>query len=259
MCLIVFAPCARRARISKSLLENGFRKNSDGAGFAYASGNEIHISKAYLDFETFWAACKPFLSSNGPLLIHFRYGTKGSNCARNTQPLVVRGKKLVMAHNGMLHGLSQCEEDVSDSVKLARLIRRMGWTVPFKRAQLEMLEGLCFGNSKLVFLAPGRYTIVNEGAGVWMRGAWYSDKKVKPATPWKAPKQSRLRKIIQTKLPMGTRYDAMTPDQKARVSEWETAFMRASSERISTKYLTDDEAALNRHLALSGCHYEQWE
>jgi hypothetical protein len=180
MCLIIFSPNIKHAKIRQSVLTRGFARNSDGAGLAYidASG-ELAVSKAYMEIEPFLKEYDRIRASvkRGPLLIHFRWGTCGPNNETNTQPLVIHGGRLVMAHNGVFSGLSAVDSDVSDSVRLARLIRRNAWEHPFTKAQADMLVALCNESSKLVFIDNrGKYTIINEKLGAWRAGSWYSDK-----------------------------------------------------------------------------------
>ncbi len=179
MCLIVFTPNIRRATIRKSVLERGFDKNRDGAGFAYLANGRVVVSKGYDEFAAFWAAYRAIVAvATGPVLIHFRWSTIGSENLTNTQPSVVTPDHLVMAHNGTFSGLKADADkhDLSDSVALARLLGRLGWTFPYSRPQIDLLRALCDDSSKLVFLAStGRYLLINESEGKWSRGAWYSD------------------------------------------------------------------------------------
>lgn len=192
MCLIVFIPNLRHSTVRKSVLERGFIKNNDGAGFAYIRDGALVLSKGYDFFEDFYKAYKEArrsIDDRGPMLIHFRWSSVGVNNYTNTQPLPVRDN-LVMAHNGTIDGFKPDPllSDDSDSVCLAKVLRRVGWEYPFNRATKEVLRGICADESKLVFLnSQGRYTIINEQKGKWSRGAWYSDggnvlEPVKPTT-----------------------------------------------------------------------------
>lgn len=179
MCLIVFTPNIRRATIRKSVLERGFTRNSDGAGFAYLANGRVVVSKGYDDFAAFWRAYRPIAAmARGPVLIHFRWSTIGSENLTNTQPSVITPDRLVMAHNGTFDGLKAVADkhDLSDSVALAQLLGRLNWAFPFTRPQADMLRALCDDSSKLVFMSStGRHLIINESEGKWSRGAWYSD------------------------------------------------------------------------------------
>jgi hypothetical protein len=193
MCLIIFTPNLRRATIRKSILERGFDKNDDGAGFAYIKDGQVTISKCYDTFPEFYAALKAArldIQDRGPLLVHFRWSSVGLNNRVNTQPLVVR-PGLVMAHNGTIDSLKPdsltCDD--SDSVRLARLVGRTGWQYPFAPINRALLRAICSDSSKLVFLdSGGRHVIINEQEGKWVRGAWYSDKGDvfdKPLAPYR--------------------------------------------------------------------------
>ncbi len=179
MCLIVFTPNIRRATIRKSVLERGFDKNRDGAGFAYLANGRVVVSKGYSLFSDFWAAYRPIAAmARGPVLVHFRWSTIGADNLINTQPSVIAPDHLVMAHNGTFSGLKADADkhDLSDSVALARLLGRLNWAFPYTRPQVDLLRALCDDSSKLVFLAStGRHLIINESEGKWSRGAWYSD------------------------------------------------------------------------------------
>lgn len=179
MCLIVFTPNIRRATIRKSVLERGFDKNRDGAGFAYLANGRVVVSKGYDAFPAFWRAYRAIVAvARGPVLIHFRWSTIGSENLTNTQPSVIQPDVLVMAHNGTFSGLKDVANkvDISDSLALARLLGRLGWAFPYSRPQVDMLRALCDDSSKLVFLSStGRHLIINESEGKWSRGAWYSD------------------------------------------------------------------------------------
>lgn len=178
MCLIVFTPHVQRATIRRSILERGFNRNRDGAGFAYVRDGRVIVSKMHETFDAFWLAYQRFRSSGarGPLIIHFRWKTCGPINVVNTQPISIYSGRLAMAHNGIFAHLSEPDSGISDSVQLARIIKRVGWDFPFKKGEVEMLDALCGVSSKLVFIDHrGHHLIVNEKAGAWKDGCWYSD------------------------------------------------------------------------------------
>ena len=161
-----------------SILESGFNNNDNGAGFAYIENGKLKISKAYFKWSNFKRAFYSTVKrvKTGPMLVHFRWATHGSHNRTNTQPLWVQKDKLVMAHNGVFSSLSFDGIDLSDSVILSKIVKGLKWTLPFSRNQNLMLTGLCADRSKLVFLdQTGKYAIINEEAGAWRYGSWYSD------------------------------------------------------------------------------------
>ena len=248
MCLIIFAPNISRARIQKAVLEKAFHRNGDGGGLAYVENGRIRISKAFFEFDDYFLEYQRVRSRihTGPLLMHMRRGTGGSNNNTNTQPLVIYRGRLVMAHNGVFAGLEdECKgQDISDSVLLSRKIRNMGWDFPFIKSQTDLLEILCRTSSKLVFMDnKNHHIIINEKEGKWWHGAWYSNdtfvhmpKRIKyakstfgdgnysmyPRFPgdndYIQPDLTDSGVVIGPRLPKtippGTRYVDMTPDQK---------------------------------------------
>lgn len=175
MCLIIFTPDLAKAKIHPEVLKKAFQRNNDGAGFAYVKDKKVVIEKPFFKFKDFYAAYQKH-PKKGALLIHFRWATCGENNGINTQPIPVVSDKLVMAHNGVFSALSIRESGISDSVFLSYVIRNLKWELPFNKSQYWMLTGLCDNSSKLVFLDhKGNHTIINEKAGSWKDGAWYSD------------------------------------------------------------------------------------
>lgn len=177
MCLIIFTPKFNKSKIDKAVLKRGFEKNDDGAGFAFVKDGRVQISKAYFNFKRFYKAYRKAANKiNGPLLIHFRWGTCGGNTEVNTQPLELKRNQLVMAHNGVFEGLSFANSKISDSVRLAKILKDFGWELPLKPSQIAILQGLCANYSKLVFLNNKKeFKIINESLGKWVKGCWYSD------------------------------------------------------------------------------------
>lgn len=179
MCLIIFTPNIETAVIRKSVLKRGFEGNSHGCGFAYTENGEIQLSKAFWTFKSFYRA---YLNAKnriqrGPMLIHFRYATRGVHNKRNSQPIFIN-ETLVMAHNGTFHDLDFDNCNVSDSARLADNLGKMGMPFPLTRPYREILQALCGEYiNKLVFLDNlGRWDIINPNLGCWRKGVWYSDK-----------------------------------------------------------------------------------
>lgn len=179
MCLIVFAPNIETAVIRKSVLKRGFEGNSHGCGFAYVENGQLQLLKAFWTFESFYRAYLNVKNriQRGPMLIHFRYATRGIHNKRNSQPIFIN-RNLVMAHNGTFHDLDFDNCNISDSVRLADNLGKMGMSFPLTRPYREILQALCGEYiNKLVFLDNlGRWDIINPNLGSWRKGAWYSDK-----------------------------------------------------------------------------------
>lgn len=102
---------------SKETLRTCFENNNDGAGFAFAYNNMVHIKKGYMDFEGFWNAFhaydEKYHFKDLGVLIHFRIATHGSRDASMTHPFPVTSddgalKKIeyhsdyAVVHNGII-------------------------------------------------------------------------------------------------------------------------------------------------------------
>lgn len=177
MCLIAFIPKIERTEIDYSVLERGFELNSDGAGYAFIKNGKIIVRKKFNTYSKFKRSLKRNIRNvTGPVLIHFRKATCGPKNKINTQPIPIRKGEFVMAHNGVFSSLSFDFSKISDSVRLANLVKQMGWSLPLNRGQVGMLKALCEDTSKLVFMDnQGNYKIINEKVGKWKRNIWYSN------------------------------------------------------------------------------------
>lgn len=188
MCIAICKP--KDQIIPVSHLEESFRRNSDGAGFAYAENNEIHIEKGFMDFDSFLEAYKPHKEKAA--IVHFRITTHGETDQDNTHPFRV-GKNMAMIHNGIINAID-CKDDPSRSdtyhfnTKILSQLYKRDSRFIFKDHYKELIREYV-GYSKLVFLNnKGHFQIVNEQAGVWDEGVWYSNKSYEPWT--KLPKKT---------------------------------------------------------------------
>ena len=102
---------------SKEILRTCFENNDDGAGFAFAYDNIVHIKKGYMDFESFWnvfhAYDEKYNFKDLGVLIHFRIATHGNRDASMTHPFPISSdegalKKIeylsdyAVVHNGII-------------------------------------------------------------------------------------------------------------------------------------------------------------
>jgi predicted glutamine amidotransferase len=113
-------------------------------------------------------------------LLHFRIATHGTISEDNTHPFPVFQSQLVMAHNGILTGFGGKDKsdtlDFVDTV-ISKLARDF---VTNPAAQILLRHAIGHGN-KLAFLSNlGDLTLVNEKAGEWKGGIWYSNNSYKP-------------------------------------------------------------------------------
>jgi len=179
MCIACLSP--EGVIIPVEYLEESFRSNPDGAGFAYAENEQLHIEKGFMSFDEFYSAYKPH--EEKAAAVHFRITTHGNTDAENTHPFSV-GKNLCMIHNGIINAVDRPDKTKSDTYwfnqKILVPVYKRDSRFIFKEHFKDLITEY-IGYSKLVFLNnKGHYTIVNENKGHWDEGVWYSNTSYKP-------------------------------------------------------------------------------
>ena len=174
MCLLITQ--TNNTAISKEKLRNADENNPHGIGFTYSNGNKLIIEK-FRNFSKFYSRYIKALKTHGKksdFLIHFRYSTHGtSDGVFNVHPFKVNNR-LVFAHNGVI--------SVKDDVKRSdtrvfndTILKQLPKNFLSNKATRELLGNFVSG-SKLAFLdIDGNSTIINESAGHWDKGGWYSN------------------------------------------------------------------------------------
>ena len=124
MCVIL--TCDANRRPTAETIETCWRANPDGAGYAYATGSEVVISKGYMTLSDFELALL-HVPEDAPLILHFRIGTSGGCGPEVTHPYPVTSDIAVLhaldvecpvaiAHNGVLPYATDDAAGVSDTV-----------------------------------------------------------------------------------------------------------------------------------------------
>jgi hypothetical protein len=178
MCLAIFKEANKK--VKKREMQIAFDNNDDGAGFAYPSNGKVIIEKGFFKFSDFWNAIKPHMDK--PMAIHFRWSTHGLVDETNCHPFRITDD-LAMIHNGVINGIdiedknkSDTHTFVDDYVKPINKGNPMFIYSDYGNRTLKA----CIGSSKLVFInKKGNRVIVNESAGHWADGVWYSNESYK--------------------------------------------------------------------------------
>lgn len=180
MCMLTYFP--EGVQPDAEGLKNGAIFNDDGHGFAIVSRGQLIVQHSmdadYLIAEFVRQRAK---HADGPALFHSRFGTGGTVNKFNCHPFRIgKDRKTVLAHNGVLpevvqprKGDKRCDtritaEDVLKGLPLGNATVR------------EEIEKWMGTRNKFVFLTVNpRYErngyILNESAGVWHQGIWYSN------------------------------------------------------------------------------------
>ena len=86
MCVIAFSPKGNEAPTEKQIKEM-FKKNPDGAGYAWDDGATVHFKKGFMNVDDLLEDLGPLEKwKDKNLAMHFRIGTAGKNDKKTTHP-----------------------------------------------------------------------------------------------------------------------------------------------------------------------------
>ena len=182
MCIAIVK--TKEGTITDEQLKNCFNRNKDGAGFAYPKDGEVVIEKGFFNFDTFLKRYREVEKEcDNNMLIHFRISTAGLVDKTNCHPHRINNK-LVMIHNGVLRIDVPKNSKVSDTVLYCkRYLKQLPKGFTHNDVIMEFMAEHIGDYNKFCFLdSTGYYRIVNEDAGDWVDGVWYSNESYKAPT-----------------------------------------------------------------------------
>lgn len=206
MCIIIYKPATKK--IAKENLEESWRCNSDGVGFAYVDpvAGKLVVKKGFMKMTEAIDAIMEH--QDYELLIHFRRASPGMDVSEvNCHPFaMVQGATeenpngeyhFCMVHNGRLEWRSTKEKSDTSCFfddLIMRHLDRDPYFLEYDYSR-EMLRRVItttgYTNNKLVFfrytVATGinELTIINGHLGHWEDECWYSN------TSYKLPKYTK--------------------------------------------------------------------
>jgi len=181
MCIILYKPDkVDKSTITRETLYNCWTSNKDGAGIMFSYQNKIVVWKGLMTFEKFMQAWS-MVPAHAVTVAHFRIGTHGGKTEGNTHPFWIEQGELATVHNGILSIKAREADGLSDTATFVEdVLKKLpeGWMD--NAATLHLIDGYIGGYNKLVFLnRRGRVLILNEQAGVWDMGCWFSNSSYK--------------------------------------------------------------------------------
>lgn len=203
MCVIAYKP-NNIAFPSKSILENCFTNNNDGAGFMYAFKGNVYIKKGFSTFDAFYNALEKARKLTGdkiPYVMHFRIATQGYEKTM-THPFPLSSKmanlyklhntcNIGIAHNGILKLTSDGSKEYSDTMKfiteyLSLIIRNFSW---YNDDRIKLLiERLIVGSRLAILDKKGHCELLGQGwledNGIFYSNNSYSYKKYSYLDAW---------------------------------------------------------------------------
>lgn len=175
MCIAIVKP--EGTVISDETLIECYTNNPDGAGIAYARDNHIVIVKGIFSTkELIKQVRKAEQVAEGAMLIHCRIGTSGPNNKVNCHPHIVNDQ-CVLIHNGILDIDVPKNSKVSDTILyIQEFLKELPKDFMHNKAMTKLIEDHIGSHNKFCLLDnKGNYTIINEKAGEWEDGIWYSN------------------------------------------------------------------------------------
>lgn len=175
MCLAIYK--SSQDRPDWDALEEGFRCNSHGAGFAVAVDGSIQVHKGFFTFADFARAYEPFQDKQS--LIHFRLATHGARDADMCHPFQVTDE-IVMIHNGILPISTDDDKTKSDTWHYVEYVLKPLAARDrdfYSDNAIKFLGEAAISGSKFAFLrADGDWGIWNSEDGHWVGQTWYSNR-----------------------------------------------------------------------------------
>lgn len=176
MCIIVHKPAGRK--LEKTVYENCWSNNSDGAGFLVAKDGALIMEKGFFSLPELLKALEPYETEN--IVVHFRSGTMGGRTKDNCHPFMI-SEEVGFVHNGTIHKIDRKQTQYSDTWHFNELILKpliqsypTSWA---HKAVKFLLEEYIGSTNKLVFMNnEGVVRIYNEEKGTRDHdGCWFSN------------------------------------------------------------------------------------
>ena len=188
MCLLTLMP--HGVNIDYEKAKQAAKSNPDGFGFAIHAETAI-IKDHDMDFDKLWVRWANLRETyQGAALFHWRISTHGTTSIDNCHPFNLGGDdKTVLGHNGMLPIVMPVHDTRSDTKLFAEyVLPGLGGVVSLDDEEtFKDIEKWATG-SKLAVLTVNPsskcdWYILNEPAGHWLDGMWWSNSSYKKTYP----------------------------------------------------------------------------
>jgi hypothetical protein len=181
MCIIIVKPAGKG--FASDIIANAERANPDGWGLAFLEGEHIAVLRGFGAKSLARAVDE---CGKRAAVLHCRIATSGTITLDNTHPFAIAGAKVatLVFHNGVFSDIALTEQGKSDTWHVARRIAPMFAREADPLANVfarRELETYCKEQrSKLVFFSRTSLHVLNESAGVWKNGVWFSNHSAFP-------------------------------------------------------------------------------
>lgn len=167
-------------------MEEAYRANPDGFGLLFLYNGCLYNEKGCLSTYEMLERIEKVEMFTDEYIIHFRTASSGLISEENCHPFSVN-KNLAFVENGNLFEYSNFYADgFKDSLTdIQRFNNQVLKKLPddflYNPDIREALEQYCYECCvKMIFMdSDGDVTIINESAGEWVNGCWYSNSGIK--------------------------------------------------------------------------------
>lgn len=178
MCIGIYKPID--GHISRDRLFQAYQANPDGCGILFASNGKLVGVKGVMPFDEFYLYYY-MVSRHLACVIHFRTASSGEIADNHCHPFFVN-KGLAFVENGNLFEFAYGEKGKTD---VERFNEQVLCALPedflHKKQLRDLIEQYCKESmTKMIFMDNfGNVEIINQAAGEWVDGCWYSNGGIK--------------------------------------------------------------------------------
>ena len=183
MCIICYSPAG--SAMSEDQIKNSNRSNPDGFGWAVRTpqgivrGHTMNPNDAMDKFMDLRSRYPDF-----DAVYHARITTHGKTNLSNCHPFTVGDERTVLAHNGMLPIIPAKGDDRSDTKVFAEdMLTRKGLGILDRASSFKKIQKWMAGSKMVIMTERGDmlkdHYILNESAGTWDNGLWFSNSSYK--------------------------------------------------------------------------------
>lgn len=186
MCIIAVVPSAKV--ITKETLKRCWDNNPHGGGFTYTDGKKVKVYKEMSDFKAYYEAFLEVreLFPQSTIICHFRISTHGEINEANCHPFKVN-ESLSFCHNGVIRNSTYSDLWSDTAMFNKEILQLLPKDFLSSPAIVSLVKEYIGMGSKLAFLSwDNKTTIVNEEAGKWDNGVWFSNSGYKEASYYDA-------------------------------------------------------------------------
>lgn len=176
MCVCVYR--SSNGKVSIDRLHEAYSANPDGCGLMWAHDDELFVVKGHYSFDDFLHF---YRDVKEPCVLHFRTASSGKISDDASHPLFVN-ENLAFVENGNLpeysNGFREWEDDLTDVQRFNNLfLKLLPKNFLYRSDTMQAIESYCKNRMvKMIFMDNlGKVKIVNEEAGEWRDGCWFSN------------------------------------------------------------------------------------